>query len=168
VANTLFARCTGVTLSSCGAQGIIHSTAEDLRTWQAERERQETGAVADALESGDGAADLRIEIAMDGVTASIDGRWQQPQVATILVRQREAPAKAPTLGAVLARRYVSVLGAAAGLAMRITQVLREVGWAHIPLGEILGDGAPWIWNLAAAYFPGVRQTLDYDHLSEPF
>jgi hypothetical protein len=155
-----------VALSSCGAQGIIESTAADLRTWQAERETREAEAVADALGVGDGAADLRVEIAMDGVTAHIDGRWQQPKVATILVRRLEALAEEPTLGAVLARRYVAILGSADELAARIQQALREAGWDHIPLGEILGDGAPWIWNVADVYFPGVRQTLDYYHLSE--
>jgi Uncharacterised protein family (UPF0236) len=166
VANALFERCTGVTLSSRGAQGIIDSTAEDLSSWQAERERQETAAVADAMVSGDGAADLRVEIAMDGVTAHIDGRWPQPKVATILVRQLETEAEEPTLGAVLARRYVCVLGSAEELAARITQVRRAAGWERLPIGEILGDGAPWIWKVADAYFPGVRQTLDYYHLSE--
>jgi hypothetical protein len=29
---------------------------------------------------GDSAADLRMEMAMDGVTAYIDGRWQQRKV----------------------------------------------------------------------------------------
>ena len=154
------------TTCSRGAQGIIDSTAEDLRTWQAERETQEAAAVGEALVSRDGAADLRVEIAMDGVMAHIDGRWQEVKVATLLVRQLEAPAEEPTLGAVLARRYVSVLGSAEDLATRITQVLREVGWEHLPMGEILGDGAPWIWKVAAAHFPGVRQTLDYYHLSE--
>jgi hypothetical protein len=72
----------------------------------------------------------------------------------------------PTLGAVLARRYVSVLGSAEDLATHTTQVLREAGWEHIPMGEILGDGAPWIWNVADAHFPGVRQTLDYYPLSD--
>jgi hypothetical protein len=61
---------------------------------------------------------------------------------------------------------VSVLGSAEELAVRITQTLREAGWEHIPVGEILGDGAPWIWHVAEAHFPGVRQTLDYYHLSE--
>jgi hypothetical protein len=75
VANDLFPRCTGVALSSRGAQGIIDSTAEDLRTWQAERETSEAEAVADAFDSGNGLADLRVEIAMDGVMAHIDGRW---------------------------------------------------------------------------------------------
>jgi hypothetical protein len=154
VANAVFARCTGVTLSSCGAQGSIDSTAEDLRTWQVEREVQEASAVGHALAAAESAADLRVEIAMDGVTAHVDGRWQQPKVATILVRQLEARAEKPTLGAVLARRYASVLGSAEDLAVRIQQVFREAGWEHIPIGEILGDGAPWIWNLADAHFPG--------------
>lgn len=166
VANALFAHCTGVPLSSCGAQGSIDSTAADLQTWQAEREAQAAEAVGHALAAADGAPELRVEIAIDGVTAHIDGRWQQPKVATILVRPLDAPVEEPTLGPVLARRYVSVLGTADDLAVRIKRVLREAGWEHIPMGEILGDGAPWIWNLADAHFPGVRQTLDYYHLSE--
>jgi hypothetical protein len=116
--------------------------------------------------AADSAAELRVEIAMDGVTAHSDGHWQPPKGATILVRQREAQAQTPTLGPVLARRYVSVLGSAEDLAVRIQQGLREAGWEHLSSGEILGDGAPWIWNLADAHFPRVRQTLDYYHLSE--
>jgi hypothetical protein len=166
VANALFARCTGVRLSSCGGQGIIDSTADDLRTWQAERETREAEAMGEAVALGDGGAELRVEIAMDGVMAHIDGRWQEAKVGTILVRQLEAQAEDPTLGAVLARRYVGVLGSAEDLAVRITQVMREAGWERLPLGEILGDGAPWIWTVADAHFPGVRQTLDYYHLSK--
>ncbi len=166
VANDLFHRCTGVALSSRGAQGIIHSTAEDLSAWQAERERQEAAAVADTWGSGDGISERRVEIAMDGVMAHIDGRWQEAKVGTILVRRLEAQAEEPTLGAILAHRYVGVLGSAEDLAARIQQAIREAGWQHIPLGEILGDGAPWIGNVAEAHVPGVRQTLDSYHLSE--
>ena len=104
---------------------------------------------------------------MDGVIAHIDGRWQEAEVGTILVRQLEAAPAEPTLGAILARRFVDILGAPEDLAARIKQVIRDAGWESIPIGEILGDGAPWIWNVAEAHFPGVRQTLDYDHLSEP-
>jgi hypothetical protein len=87
-------------------------------------------------------------------------------VATLLVRRLEAQAAEPTLGAVLARRYVSVLGSAEDRAARSTQVLREARWEHIALGEILGDGAPWIGNVADPHVPGVRQTRDDYHLSE--
>jgi hypothetical protein len=167
VANDLFQRYTGVALSSRGAQGIIESTAQDLQRWQAdERERQEAAAVAETLGAGEDVSELRVEIAMDGVMAHIDGRWQEAKVGTLLVRRLEAQAKEPTLGAILGRRYVAVLGSAEELAVRLKQMLREAGWAHIPLGEIVGDGAPWIWTVADAHFPGVRQTLDYYHLSE--
>jgi hypothetical protein len=54
-----------VTLSSYGGQGIIDSTAEGLRTWLVEREAREAEAVGDALASGDGGSELRVEIAMD-------------------------------------------------------------------------------------------------------
>src|SRR2546430_5565595 len=57
VANDLFERCTGVALSSRGAQGLIDSTAQDLQRWQAERERQEALAVAGAV--GGGGRELR-------------------------------------------------------------------------------------------------------------
>ena len=52
--------------------------------------------------------------------------------------------------------------------MRLKQISVDVGWQHLPVAEILGDGAPWIWHVAEAHFPfpGVRQTLDYHHLSE--
>jgi hypothetical protein len=73
VAKALFARGTGVCLSSSGGQGIIDRTADDPRTWQFERKTREAEAVA----VGDGGAELRVEeIAMDGVMAHIDGRWQ--------------------------------------------------------------------------------------------
>ena len=166
VANDLFQRCTGVILSSRGAQGIIDSTAEDLRPWQATRETSEAESVADAFDSGHGLADLRVEIAMDGVMAHLDGRWQEAKVATMLVRRLEATPAEPTLGALLARRYVGVLGSAEELAACINQAIRDAGWERIPVGEILGDGAAWIWKVADSHFPGVRQTLDYYHLSE--
>ena len=166
VANDLLQRCTGVALSSRGTQGLLDSTAQDLQRCQAECERQEATGGVDALAAGDAAADLRVEVAMDGVMAHIDGRWQEAKVATILMRRLEAQAEEPTLGAVLARRYVAILGSAEELATGITQVIREAGWERLPIGEILGDGAPWIWKVADAHFPGVRQTLDYYHLSE--
>jgi hypothetical protein len=166
VANDLFRWCTGVALSSCGAQAVIDSTAQDLQRWQAKRERQEAAAVGDAVGASDDLSDLRVEIAMDGVMAPIDERWQEAKVGTILVRRLEVQAEEPTLGAILARRYVAVLGSPEDLASRITQVLREAGWEHLPLREIVGDGAPWIWTVAEAHVPGVRQTLDSYHLSE--
>jgi len=165
VANDLLQRCPGVALSSRGAQGLLDSTAQDRQPWQVGRATQEAEVVADAVGSGDGVADRRVEIAMDGVRAPSDGRWPAAKVATILVRRLEAPGEEPTLGAVLARRDVGVLGAAEALAVRLQQVIRQAGWEHLPMGERLGDGAHGIWTVADTSGPGGRQPLDDDHRS---
>jgi hypothetical protein len=165
VAHELFQRCTGVALSSRGAQGIIERTAHDLQRWQAEGARQEASAGAGVLGAGHEVSELRVDMAMEGVMAHIDGRWQEAKVGTILGRRLEAQAEEPTRGALRGRRDVGVLGSAADLAVRLHQVRREAGGAPMPLGELVGDGAPWIWTVADAHGPGVRQTLDDDHLS---
>jgi hypothetical protein len=65
-----------------------------------------------------------------------------------------AQVEEPIIGAIRARHYVAVLGSPEDLAIRLTQVLREAGWARIPLRRIVGNGVPWIWTVADAYFTG--------------
>jgi hypothetical protein len=166
VANDFLRRVTGLELSSCGAQGIIDSSAADHAQWRTDTDAQADATVAEPLEAGENAHSLHLEIAMDGVKAHIDGRWQAPKVATILVRRLPVEAQEPTRGTVVARRYLCILGSAEALVTRLKAMIRDAGWAQLPVAEILGDGAPWIWHVAEAHFPGVRQTLDYYHLSE--
>jgi len=43
------------------------------------------------------------------------------------------------------------------------------GLRHTANAVILGDGAPWIWNLADEHFPGAIQIVDYyakEHLGD--
>jgi hypothetical protein len=79
---------------------------------------------------------------MDGVKAHIDGRWQEPKVATIVVRRLPVQPREPTRGTVVARHYICVLGSAEALVTRIKQMIRDAGWEAIPMAAILGDGAP--------------------------
>jgi hypothetical protein len=167
VAHDRCQRCTGVALSSPGAQGLMDSPAQERQRGQATRATQAGVAVTDALGAGDSRADLRLESAMAGVLAPIDGRWQAAQVATLRGRRLDAPAAEPTLGAVLARRDVGLLGSAEARAVRLTPMIPEAGWEPRPRGESVGEGAPWMWTVADAHGPGVRQTLDSSHLSEP-
>lgn len=166
--NDIFARFTGVSLSSRGAQSLIDSSAQDLASWRRTQEAQEHAMVAALLDDEQGARRLHLEIAMDGVKAHIDGRWQEPKVGTILVRQLPKPSPRPVRGAVVARRYVCVLGSADDLVRRIKATIAQAGWQDIEVAEILGDGAAWIWNVADVHFRGIPQVLDYYHLSEHF
>ena len=76
--------------------------------------------------------DLIVEHLIERCTCVIENILQAPDLH---------PGTA-TLGAGLARRYMGILGTAEALAARITQAIRAAGWERIPIGEILGDGAP--------------------------
>ncbi len=166
-ANTQLGRLTGLRLSSCGAQSLLDRSAQDLRRWRQHQEQQDLQVVSELLERDD-ASRLRLEIAMDGGKAHIEGEWQEPKVATVVVRRLPPRRRPPTRGAVIARRYGCVLGSAEAFMQRIQVLLCEAVWQDIEVAEIVGDGAHWIWNAATRHFPGVRQTLDYYHLSEHF
>jgi hypothetical protein len=166
VANDLLHQVTGLDLSSCGAQGIIDRSAADHARWRAATEARDDATVGALAEAGEDTPLLRLELAMDGIKAHIDGRWQEPKVAPLVVRRLPGQSQELTCGTVVARRYLCVVGSAEALVTRIKHMILDVGWEAIPVAEILGDGAPWIWNIANAHFPGVRQTLDYYHLSE--
>jgi hypothetical protein len=43
---------------------------------------------------------------------------------------------------------------------------RRRGSAHAQQVVVLGDGAPWIWNLASQHFPGATQIVDLYHAKE--
>ena len=126
VSNQILARFTGVALNSCDAQSLIDSRAQDLPSWCRWQEVEACTVVKALRDDEQEAARLRLEIAMDGIKAHIDGRWQEPKVGTIVVRQLPKPSPTPTRGAVVARRYVCVLGSADDLARRIKATIRQV------------------------------------------
>lgn len=37
------------------------------------------------------------------------------------------------------------------------------GWSHAKKRVVIGDGAPWIWNIAEEHFPGAVQIVDLYH-----
>jgi hypothetical protein len=41
------------------------------------------------------------------------------------------------------------------------------GWNRAQKQGVIGDGAPWIWNLTAAPFPGAMQMVDLYHARQP-
>ena len=62
--------------------------------------------------------------------------------------------------------YVAGREDAQKFGLRLYNSLRTRHLDEQGLRLILGDGAPWIWNLADTYLPGVAQLLDFYHASE--
>ena len=159
MANDLLRRVTGRARSACEAQGIIASTAADHAQWRPDTAPQ-ADATLPAVEGaeGGGASDgtqpCRLEMAIDGVKAHIDGRGQAPKVATLLVRRLPVQPEEPTRGPLVARRYLGLLGSEL-LVTRIKSLSRDAGWVQIPVAEIRGDGTPWMWQIALLKAPSL-------------
>lgn len=62
--------------------------------------------------------------------------------------------------------YVAHLGGPQPFAQKLFAEARRRNWLHVHLTQVLGDGAPWIWNLAGEYFAGSEQTVDWYHAKE--
>jgi len=51
-------------------------------------------------------------------------------------------------------------------AQRVVREACRRGFERAPRQAVLGDGAPWIWNLAGEYFPAASQIVDRFHAKE--
>ncbi len=63
-------------------------------------------------------------------------------------------------------RYVARRTAKGGFGWLLYQLAVECGLEQAKQVVVLGDGAPWIWNLAAEYFPGAVYIVDLYHAKE--
>jgi hypothetical protein len=62
--------------------------------------------------------------------------------------------------------YLATFAPAAGFGVLMAAEARRRGAGHARQLTILGDGAPWIWNLATQYFPEATQIVDMFHARE--
>jgi len=129
---------------------------------------EETGQAAEGPVEAPGV--LLVEA--DGVQVRYTDAWHEVKIglaagcrageaiAPSYVAAREGPAAfGPRLLAEAARRgALAVVGWQGGLWGTSLAVLRPV--------VVLGDGAPWIWNLAADHFGARTEIVDFYHASE--
>jgi hypothetical protein len=67
---------------------------------------------------------------------------------------------------VVQRRYVATLNDCHQFAPQLAVAAHQSGVAFAREVIFLADGAPWLWQIAAAQFPQAIQILDYYHASE--
>lgn len=59
--------------------------------------------------------------------------------------------------------YVAAIESAAAFGFRLYTEAWRRGWSRAKKKVVIGDGAPWIWNLADQHFPGAVQIVDLYH-----
>ena len=157
-ADTL-AEAAGVRLSAGTLRGVTEAlgarrdaavAAEVERAWRA------------GLPPAPGPAPERLYVAMDGVRVlGADGEGKEAKVGVV------APARRTERGEARgAASYAASFEPAAAFGRRLALEAHRRGLEGAEAVAVLGDGAEWIWNLAAEHFPGAVRIVDWFHASE--
>jgi hypothetical protein len=155
---------------SLAAATTVHLSAGTVRTvTQAVGARREadvaaaiTAAWAQGVPPAPGEPPRRLYVAMDGVRIlGIDGGGREVKVGVVMpIRQRAGSEHRQPAS------YVAGLEPAAAFGPRLALEAHRRGLEAAGMVAVLGDGAEWIWQLAAEHFPHATQIVDWFHASE--
>ena len=156
--------------ASLAEAGRVQLSASTVRTVTeavgARREHDLVAEIAAAWTHGlplaPGAPPVRLYVAMDGIRIlGTDGGGREVKVGVVMpVRQHaEREQRQPA-------SYVAGLEPAAAFGPRLALEAHRRGLEGAGMVAVLGDGAEWIWQLAAEHFPHATQIVDWFHASE--
>lgn len=135
-------------------------------------ERKWGGGPVQEREGERGHSGERMGIAMDGGMIFIRGEgWKEVKVGSIFevgMRQRQdrMTGEWMELGHAEKESFVAHLGGPEEFGWKSWAEARRRGWERATATEVLGDGAPWIWNLAGEHFYDSCQIIDWYHAAE--
>ena len=146
-------RTMGLSLSKDAHETLSATLGEAVQPRETARAAQAWGPLPAAEQ---------LYVSCDGVKVNTDEGWKEPKLGAVFRAQRDEdgePIRGPT-------RYVAHLEEAEPFGERLWQLADSVGVEKAKTVIVLGDGAPWIWNLADFHFPQAVQIVDFYHALE--
>lgn len=160
-AEALLAELAGWDLDDETVRRLCHTEAARATASRGARPTAEVFAAA----AGDS------EVQVDAGKVNTRDGWRDVKVAVFARRSRGQPSCAAEwdrrkLPAPAARSVVAAVEEASLFGPRCGAEARRLGLDDPTALSVLGDGAEWIWNLAAEQFPGASEALDIYHGAE--
>lgn len=104
-------------------------------------------------------------VGIDGGMIFVEGRWQEAKLGCIY-QARDRVELSSSRTELMARQVVAIRGEPAALGALLWPRAQAAGIDEHREVVVVGDGAPWIWNLAAEHFPRRVEILDWYHAKE--
>lgn len=141
--------------------------ANSVLTQQAEQ----ASALPDLAEISPGIAktSTRLAATMDGVMLNIRGEgWKEAKVGCVFEFKRKDVFQDQDRNRVQAERitYVFHMGSPESFGKHVWAVAQRRNWWAAGTTAVVGDGAPWIWNLAERYFSDSTHIVDWYHAKQ--
>ena len=114
----------------------------------------------------------RMGVAADGAMIHLrDEGWKEFKVGCVFDVEvsptpEERSGELADLAHAVNNTYTAYLGSPEPLGRHLWSETKRRGWERAHDTQIIGDGAPWIWNLAHTHFPFSHQVVDWYHAKE--
>lgn len=167
-ANRLLERWSGVKLSERTLANHVEAAGTELITQAATNEAE---AVCPGVSSVSAAAAPPPKrpvfyIGADGIHTPMRGGGTCEAKVGVMFWQQDHWRLCPTRSIVKRREYVATLAGVDAFREQLNRCYTQTVQQHPHQVVFLGDGAAWIWLMAALLFPDAIQILDFFHVSE--
>jgi len=142
----------------------ISRTRAEKVAEQAGQRAAEVLESAPALQEHD-ASGKALVVATDGCQAPERDGWHEVKVGTVYTSESRAKT-AGGRGKLLSKVYLASLDPAGAWGQQLRQAAGAWRVERAKRVVVMGDGAPWIWNLADEHFPGAVEIVDFYHAVE--
>ena len=161
----LMARLLGVSISPSIVQQVAESVGKGAQeTLEAQVQGSDDADVSALAPQRDAIPDTLI-IATDGCQAPQRDGWHEVKLATLYPKASRCSSSRGR-GKLLDKGYFATLENAEQFGWALRAVGKAWGAQRVRRVVCMGDGAPWIWNLADFHFPGALEIVDFYHAAE--
>jgi len=152
----LLSETLGFDIEDSSATEVVGEVGQRLRSHEAARISGYACGELTPLVSG---APDRLYVSMDGTSAHIDNGWHEVKAGVVY----EGRPDQDGIDTVHNSRYVAAQETSEQFGHRLYALAAEAGVELARETVVIGDGAEWIWNLAAHHYPGAVEIVDYWH-----
>lgn len=168
-AQRLFEQWTGVKVCEKTVANQVERCGQNLKA-------QETARPAPDVAPRDSAlakivafpkAKPRVYVEADGILTPMNkGQGYREARVGVVFKESERFQLSQTRAEIRRKEYVATLDSRETFGDRLYQVYAETIGMVPHETIVLGDGAPWIWGMAAMHYPDAVQILDFYHVAE--
>ena len=139
---------------------------------EAQRVRANTLGSAEAFRARVLGTKQRLGVSMDGTTVHIRKEgWKELKVGccfeiAVYPTRVEDTGDWEDLAHATHNQYVAHLGGPDLFGQKLWMLAKAQHWEEASDRQVIGDGAPWIWNVTQDHFYDAQQALDWYHATE--
>lgn len=167
-AHKIFSEHTGIQISERGLANRVEEVGQDVYQELKQSEEIDTNLVDSVLTSAACKNNPKeiIYAEVDGTMVPIKKEGYKEAKVGIIFSEREHFKISPKRRIIRKKEYVTSMESRTKFGEIFSKRFSQIAGSKAYQVVFIGDGAPWIWNMASQYFPNAIEILDFYHVSE--